>query len=91
VTIPPEAPLEGLKIKDLSVGGRKEDARKREMSSSLDSWMQRIEGRNDSTAALKSSRLRRLPRPQTFQQEIENLDNIKIRKMTRKEVRRNKK
>jgi hypothetical protein len=56
VTIPPEAPLEGLKIMDRSEGGRKEEARKLEMSASLDSWIQRIEGRKDSIAALKSSR-----------------------------------
>jgi hypothetical protein len=35
--IPPEAPREGLKRKDRSEGGRKEDARKEETVASFDS------------------------------------------------------
>ena len=76
VMMPPEAPDDGLKTKLRSEGGRKDAARKVEIESSFDSCRQRIEGRKESRAACTSSRLRRWPRPRTFQEAINSLINI---------------
>jgi hypothetical protein len=75
--MPPDAPIDGLKMKDRRDGGRKKEAVKRVISESLDSWMQRIEGRKLSIAARTSSRLLRPPRPRTFQQAIKSLTNMR--------------
>jgi hypothetical protein len=52
--MPPEDPTEGLNMKERSEGGRKEEARKEEMSASLGSCKHRTYGRAKSMAALTS-------------------------------------
>jgi hypothetical protein len=89
--MPPEAPTEGLKTKERRVGGRKEEARKVEISESLVSWRQRIKGRAVWTASLTSSRFLCIPRPRTFQQSRRSLINIDTRvapNITRQEKRK---
>jgi hypothetical protein len=66
VKIPPEAPTEGLKTKERRDGGRKEEARKEEMSMSLVSCRSRTDGRAVSMARSCSNIVLLGPHPKSM-------------------------